>query len=103
MPRLNLLSQPKLNSLQTNGRFKDQVAIVTGGAGGIGGAIVHRFLSDGAKVAIIDLNEEAAEAKILELAEAGAETQDRVASFKLDVRSRDKCKEQSTFSLKIWH
>jgi len=93
MQKLNLLSQPKLNSSQTNGRFADQVAIVTGGAGGIGGAIVHRFLSDGAKVAIIDLNEEAAQLKVQELEEAGVETQDRVASFKLDVRSRDQCKE----------
>jgi len=32
------------------------VAIVTGGAGGLGSAVVDRFLNDGASVAIIDLN-----------------------------------------------
>ena len=48
---------------------------MTGGAGGIGGAIVQRFLSDGAKVAILDMNQEAGEAKIKELAEAGIVTE----------------------------
>ncbi len=37
-----------------------QVAIVTGGAGGIGSAVVARFLNDGASVAIVDLNTDAA-------------------------------------------
>ena len=65
-----------------------QVVIVTGGAGGIGGAIVHRFLSDGARVAILDLNEEAGLAKIRELEETGVNTEDRVKCWRLDVRYR---------------
>ena len=49
---------------------------MTGGAGGIGGAIVQRFLSDGAKVAILDMNQEAAEVKIREIREeTGIETE----------------------------
>ena len=36
-------------------RFKDKVAVVTGGAGGIGNAIVNRFEALGAKVAVIDI------------------------------------------------
>ena len=35
-------------------RFRDQVAIVTGGAGGIGSAVARRLLQDGARVALVD-------------------------------------------------
>jgi 3-oxoacyl-[acyl-carrier protein] reductase len=41
-------------------RLKDRVAIVTGGASGFGEGIVRRFVEEGAKVAIVDLNAEAA-------------------------------------------
>ena len=41
-------------------RLKDRVAIVTGGASGFGEGIVRRFVEEGAKVAIVDLNNEAA-------------------------------------------
>ena len=41
-------------------RLKDCVAIVTGGASGFGEGIVRRFVEEGAKVAIVDLNAEAA-------------------------------------------
>jgi NAD(P)-dependent dehydrogenase (short-subunit alcohol dehydrogenase family) len=39
------------------GRLLDKVAIVTGGASGMGRATVMRFLADGAKVIVADLNE----------------------------------------------
>lgn len=41
----------------------DTVALVTGGASGLGGATADRLAADGATVVIIDLNEEAGEAK----------------------------------------
>lgn len=42
-------------------RFSDQVVIVSGGAHGIGRATAERFLSEGARVAILDFAPEAAE------------------------------------------
>jgi NAD(P)-dependent dehydrogenase (short-subunit alcohol dehydrogenase family) len=51
------------------GQLEDKVAIVTGGAGGIGGAIVRRFAAEGAKVAIADIDGEAAQARAAEVSE----------------------------------
>lgn len=42
-------------------RFDNQTVIVTGGGGGIGGATCRRFAREGARVAVFDLNLEAAE------------------------------------------
>lgn len=43
-------------------RLKDRTAIVTGGASGFGEGIVRRFVAEGARVAIVDLNLAAARA-----------------------------------------
>lgn len=55
------------------GSIDNRVAIVTGGAGGIGGAIVQRFAREGAKLAIADINSEAAKARVNEVADRGTD------------------------------
>jgi NAD(P)-dependent dehydrogenase (short-subunit alcohol dehydrogenase family) len=40
-------------------RFSNKFVIVTGAAGGIGSAVVSRFLSEGAKVCAVDNRKEA--------------------------------------------
>ena len=42
--------------------IQDKVAVVTGGASGIGLAIAERFAADGAKVVVSDINPEAGQA-----------------------------------------
>ena len=41
--------------------LKNNVALVTGGASGLGRATVEHFVNNGAKVAILDLNKENAD------------------------------------------
>jgi NAD(P)-dependent dehydrogenase (short-subunit alcohol dehydrogenase family) len=52
-------------------RLKDRVAIVTGGAQGIGGAIARRFAREGASVMIADINEEIAAQNVERIREEG--------------------------------
>lgn len=54
-------------------RLQDKVAIITGGASGIGLAGVKKFVAEGAKVVIADYNEEAGKAVEAELRGNGAE------------------------------
>ena len=51
-------------------RLTDKVAVVTGGASGIGEATVRKFVAEGAKVVIGDLNKERGQALAKELGEA---------------------------------
>lgn len=44
-----------------NGEFEGQVAIVTGAASGLGFAIAHKLLKEGARVALLDLNKKGLE------------------------------------------
>lgn len=65
-----------------------QVAVVTGGAQGIGGGTARRLAADGASVLIADISEEAAEANAARIREAGGTAQAIVAdvSKSADIR-----------------
>ena len=52
-------------------RLKDKVAIVTGGASGMGHATVMRFLQEGAKVVVADFNTATGEATIAQASKLG--------------------------------
>ncbi|SEH42728.1 3-oxoacyl-[acyl-carrier-protein] reductase [Halobacillus karajensis] len=62
------------------GRFENQVAFVTGGSRGIGKGITRRFAEEGAKVAIIDINEEALQEVEAEFRDEGFDVFCKVAN-----------------------
>lgn len=51
--------------------FKDKVAVVTGGASGIGRAIVTALLAEGAKVVVADVEQKALDKAVAEFAQSG--------------------------------
>lgn len=70
-------------------RIKDRVAVVTGGGRGIGEACVMRFIEEGAKITIAEVNSEWAEGVARKALAAGGD----VLVFPLDVRDRSAVKE----------
>ena len=62
----------------------ERTAIVTGGASGIGLAICRRFADDGRRVAVFDVNGEAAHAEAAKLEAAGA----MATGYQVDVTDR---------------
>jgi len=60
-------------SLVLDGRLAGRTALITGGAGGMGRAASKMFARAGARVAILDIQEEAGEALVQEIERAGGE------------------------------
>lgn len=75
------------------GRFAGRVAFVTGGSRGIGKAIVERFAEEGAKVAFIDVNEEALSDATNDLREKGYEVFSKFASVTDEQQVEDAVRE----------
>lgn len=69
-------------------RLEGKVAIVTGGASGIGAGVVRRFVSEHVKVAIADIHDDNANQLVKELSELGGE----VIYVETDVSNRDAVK-----------
>ncbi len=67
-----------------NQRFENQTVIVTGGGGGIGGATCRRFGAEGARVAVFDLDLDAAERVVEAVRAAGGVAQ----AFRCDITDR---------------
>ncbi len=70
-------------------KLQNKVAIVTGGAQGIGKAICQRFVKEGARVGMFDLNEQMIEKTVQEL----KNLQGNVLGIKVDVSSFSEVKE----------
>lgn len=64
---------------------KGRVALITGGASGLGAAIAHRFARDGMILVIADIDEQACQRATVELTKAGAE----VSAVVMDVSSSE--------------
>jgi len=67
------------------GRLSDKVAVITGGAGGIGLAAAKRFVDEGAKVLLVDLDQTSLEAAVSEIDSR------QLSSFAADVTSSADC------------
>jgi 2-hydroxycyclohexanecarboxyl-CoA dehydrogenase len=65
-------------------RFDSKTVIVTGGGGGIGGATCRRFAQEGARVAVLDLNPEAAEKTAASIRDNGG----AAAALRCDITDR---------------
>ena len=67
--------------------LQNHIAVVTGAASGIGRAIALGYAREGAQVALLDMNGNAAEEAAQEIRRAGG----RAESFALDVTKREDC------------
>ena len=65
-------------------KLQAKTVIVTGGAGGIGGATCRRFAAEGAKVAVFDMNLESDEQVAADIRAAGG----HAAAFRCDITDR---------------
>ena len=65
-------------------RLKDKVAIITGGGRGIGEFTAKRFSQEGAKVVVVDLNEDDVNRVVSEISAAGGQA----IGAKVDVTNR---------------
>jgi 3-oxoacyl-[acyl-carrier protein] reductase len=78
--------------------LKDKVAIVTGGGGGIGGAIACHFSREGAKIAVADINAESAQQRVVEITGQGGDA----FTIAVDVTHKKSVQEMVRLTLERW-
>ena len=78
--------------------LKDKVAIVTGGGGGIGGAIARHFAREGAKIAVADINAESAQQRVVEITGQGGDA----FTVVVDVTNKKSVHEMARLTLERW-
>jgi NAD(P)-dependent dehydrogenase (short-subunit alcohol dehydrogenase family) len=71
------------------GRYKEQVAVITGGADGLGKSIAHRLGKEGAELVLIDHNSDLLQATVAELNKVGIVT----TGFVTDISNESQVKE----------
>ena len=80
------------------GVIDNKVAIVTGGAGGIGGAVVRRFAREGAKIAVADIDAGMAKACVAQVTDRGGEA----ISIATDVTKKKSVEDMVKAALDRW-
>lgn len=65
-------------------RFEGKTVVVTGGGGGIGSATCIRFAQEGAQVAVLDLNLQAADDTVVQIRSTGG----HAVAFRVDITDR---------------
>ena len=80
------------------GRLDGQVAIVTGGAQGIGGACSRRLAEEGARVLVTDIDMDTAEANAATIRESGGLAE----SFRADLFSHDDIRAMVEKASSLW-
>jgi len=82
-----LLEEAKLQRMPKAKSLAGRVALITGGAGGIGRAIAIRLMLEGANVVLADIDQAALESSVAEFGKAFGK--DVVRGVKVDVTSED--------------
>jgi NAD(P)-dependent dehydrogenase (short-subunit alcohol dehydrogenase family) len=77
--------------------FTGKTVVITGGAGGIGAATAESFLRQGARVALVDLFQDALDAKKAELSEFG-----EVIAIQADISNEDDTKRYVAETLAVF-
>jgi NAD(P)-dependent dehydrogenase (short-subunit alcohol dehydrogenase family) len=79
-------------------RLVDQVAIVTGGAKGIGGATARRLAAEGARVLVVDIDEDGARQNVDQIRSDGGQAEALTA----DVGELDGVQTMVTRAIELW-
>jgi rhamnulose-1-phosphate aldolase/alcohol dehydrogenase len=90
-----VLEEAKLKLLPKAKSLAGRIALVTGGAGGIGSATARRFLAEDAHVVITDIDQGALDGAVAELARAHG--RDRVRGFRCDVTQEASVRDSYAF------